>query len=56
MRDVVVALALRTPSGKAPRGALRQTRPDTLGAAVVRALLDRVPTRWAISPARTSCS
>jgi acetyl-CoA acyltransferase len=43
MRDVVVALALRTPVGKAPRGTVRQTRPDDLCAAVVRAILDRAP-------------
>jgi acetyl-CoA acyltransferase len=43
MREVVVALALRTPVGKAPRGSLRQTRPDDLAATVVRALLDRAP-------------
>jgi len=39
MRDVVVALALRTPVGRAGKGAFRQTRPDDLGAAVVHALL-----------------
>jgi acetyl-CoA acyltransferase len=38
MRDVVVALALRTPGGRAKRGTFRQTRPDDLGAAVIRAL------------------
>jgi len=43
MREVVVALALRTPVGKAPRGSLSQTRPDDLGAAVVRAILERAP-------------
>ncbi len=41
MREVVVALALRTPVGKAPKGSLRQTRPDDLAAGVVRALLDK---------------
>jgi len=43
MKDVVVALAVRTPVGKAPRGTLRQTRPDDLGATVVRKLLDSAP-------------
>ena len=43
MNDVVVALSLRTPTAKAPRGMLRQTRPDDLGAAVVRAILERAP-------------
>jgi acetyl-CoA acyltransferase len=43
MRDVVVALALRTPVGKAPRGNFRQTRPDDLCATVIGALLERAP-------------
>ncbi len=43
MKDVVVALAVRTPVGKAPRGTLRQTRPDDLGAAVVREILAKAP-------------
>jgi len=43
MREVVVTLAVRTPIGKAPRGCFRQTRPDDLGAAVVRAILQRAP-------------
>lgn len=41
MREVFVIGALRTPVGKAPRGTLRHTRPDDLGAAVVRALVER---------------
>jgi acetyl-CoA acyltransferase len=41
MRDVVLALALRTPGGKAKKGTFRQTRPDDLGAAVIRALLEK---------------
>jgi acetyl-CoA acyltransferase len=41
MKDVVVAAAVRTPVGKAPRGSLRQTRPDDLGATAVRGLLER---------------
>jgi acetyl-CoA acyltransferase len=49
MRDVVVALALRTPGGRAKKGSFRQTRPDDLGAAVIRALLARAP---ALDPAR----
>jgi len=49
MTDVVVALAMRTPVGKAPRGSFRQTRPDDLCAAVVRAILERVP---ALEPER----
>ena len=49
MRDVVVALALRTPVGRAAKGTFRQTRPDDLAAAVLRALLDRAPR---LDPAR----
>jgi acetyl-CoA acyltransferase len=41
MNDVVVALAARTAVGKAPRGTLRQTRPDDLGATVVRGLMEK---------------
>jgi len=37
----VIVDCLRTPVGKAPRGALRNTRPDDLAAAVIRALLER---------------
>jgi acetyl-CoA acyltransferase len=49
MRDVVVALALRTPGGRAKKGTFRQTRPDDLGAAVIRGLLERAPN---LDPAR----
>ena len=49
MRDVVVALALRTPGGRAKKGTFRQTRPDDLGAAVIRALLAKAPN---LDPAR----
>jgi len=44
-----VALALRTPGGRAKKGTFRQTRPDDLGATVIRALLERAP---ALDPAR----
>jgi len=43
MREAVIIDCLRTPVGKAPRGALRNTRPDDLGAIAIRALLDRYP-------------
>jgi len=43
MREAVIVSAVRTPVGKAPRGALRATRPDELGATAVRGALDRVP-------------
>ena len=43
MREAVIVDCLRTPVGKAPRGALRNTRPDDLGAIAIRALLDHYP-------------
>jgi len=43
MREAVIVSAVRTAVGKAPRGALRSTRPDELGAAAVRGALERVP-------------
>jgi len=43
MREAVIVDCLRTPVGKAPRGALRNMRPDDLGALVIKALLDKYP-------------
>jgi len=43
MPEAVIVSAVRTAVGKAPRGALRTTRPDDLGAIAVRGALDRVP-------------
>lgn len=43
MPNAVIIDCLRTPVGKAPRGALRNTRPDDLAAIVIRALLERYP-------------
>src|SRR5215510_14510958 len=43
MREAVIIDCLRTPVGKAPRGTLRNTRPDDLGAIAIRGLLDRYP-------------
>src|SRR3954469_19688804 len=43
MPAAVIVDCLRTAVGKAPRGALRNTRPDDLAATVIRALLDRYP-------------
>jgi acetyl-CoA acyltransferase len=43
MRDAVIVSAVRTAIGKAPRGALRDTRPDELAAAVIREAVRRVP-------------
>ncbi len=39
----VIVSAVRTAVGKAPRGALRHTRPDEMAAAVMRAALERIP-------------
>ena len=43
MPEAVIVDCLRTAAGKAPRGTLRNTRPDDLAAAVIRALLDKYP-------------
>ena len=43
MKDAVIVSAVRTAVGKAPRGALRSTRPDDLGAAAIEGALGRVP-------------
>jgi acetyl-CoA acyltransferase len=43
MREAVIVSAVRTAVGKAPRGALRQTRPDDMAATAIQAALARVP-------------
>jgi acetyl-CoA acyltransferase len=43
MREVVIASAVRTPVGKAPRGVLRAVRPDDLAAIVIRRAVADVP-------------
>src|ERR1051325_3861877 len=43
MREAVIVNALRSAIGKAPRGTLKDTRPDDLAAAVVKELLARTP-------------
>lgn len=43
MRDAVIASAVRTAVGKAPRGMLRATRPDDLAAFAIKGALERVP-------------
>ena len=48
MGEVVIVSSVRTAVGKAPKGTLRQTRPDDMAAAVLRAALGRVP---AVEPA-----
>jgi len=43
MTDAVIVSAVRTAVGKAPKGTLRNTRPDEMGAAVIREATARVP-------------
>jgi acetyl-CoA acyltransferase len=43
MRDVIIASAVRTAVGKAPRGTLRATRPDDLAAYAINGALERIP-------------
>jgi len=41
--EAVIVSAVRIPVGKAPRGTLRNTRPETLGATVLKELINRTP-------------
>jgi acetyl-CoA acyltransferase len=41
MRDAVIVSAVRTAVGKAPKGTLKNTRPDEMGAAVIEEALSR---------------
>ena len=43
MEEAVIVDCLRTAVGKAPKGTLRETRPDDLAAIVIRALLEKYP-------------
>ncbi len=43
MRDAVIVSAVRTAVGKAPKGTLRNTRPDETGAAAIKEAIARVP-------------
>lgn len=43
MPEAVLVSAVRTPVGRAPKGALSTTRPDDLAALAVNAALERVP-------------
>lgn len=43
MKEAVIVSAVRTAVGKAPKGTLRNTRPDDLGAAAIKEAVDRVP-------------
>jgi acetyl-CoA acyltransferase len=42
MKDAVIVSSVRTAVGKAPKGTLRSTRPDDLGAAAIQGALARV--------------
>jgi acetyl-CoA acyltransferase len=48
-REAVIVASVRTAVGKAPRGTLRQTRPDDMAAAAIKAALERV---LALTPER----
>lgn len=43
LEDAVIVAAARTPTGKANKGSLRFTYPDTLGGEVIKSLLERAP-------------
>jgi acetyl-CoA acyltransferase len=43
MKEVVIASSVRTPVGRAFKGALRSTRPDELAAVAIKGALERVP-------------
>ncbi|NYF51584.1 acetyl-CoA C-acyltransferase [Tunturiibacter gelidoferens] len=43
MKEVIIASAVRTAVGKAPRGTLRTTRPDDLAAFAISGALERIP-------------
>jgi acetyl-CoA acyltransferase len=49
MKEIVVAVAKRTPVGRAYKGTLRHTRPDDLGAAAIKGVLAAAPN---LDPAR----
>ncbi len=43
MKNAVIVSAVRTAVGKAPKGALRSTRPDDLAAVAIKGALARIP-------------
>ena len=43
MREAVIVSSVRTAVGKAGKGTLRETRPDDMAAAAIKAALERVP-------------
>ena len=56
MPQAVIIDCLRTAVGRAPRGALRNTRPDDLAAIVIRALLKRYPQAAAVEDVIIGCA
>ncbi|MFN7131083.1 MAG: thiolase family protein, partial [Myxococcales bacterium] len=43
MRDIAIVAGVRTPFGRAVKGALKDTRPESYAAALIKELLKRVP-------------
>jgi len=43
MKEAVIVSAVRTAVGKAPKGTLKNTRPDDLGATAIKNAVERVP-------------
>jgi acetyl-CoA acyltransferase len=43
MKEAIIVSAVRTAVGKAPKGTLRDTRPDDMGATAIKAAIARVP-------------
>ncbi|HXG92712.1 MAG TPA: acetyl-CoA C-acyltransferase [Blastocatellia bacterium] len=43
MKEAVIVSAVRTAVGKAPRGTLKDTRPDDMAAAAIKAAIERAP-------------
>jgi acetyl-CoA acetyltransferase len=43
MREVVIVSSVRTAVGRAGKGTLRETRPDDMAAAAIKAALAKVP-------------
>jgi len=56
MREAVIVDCVRTAVGKAPRGALRNTRPDDLAATVIRALVQQYPQAAEVEDVIVGCA
>ena len=46
LQDAYIVSATRTPIGKAPRGMLKNVRPDDLLAHVLKAAVAQAPAGW----------